>query len=136
MATFQIRPVTEDELPAFETVDQHAFNGRPDTARQRANWHARLELDPRSRCSSFRVETPAWHSAMWQRFTEKTRRVVFYAQNRRDSPEPGQPPIDFPGVSILHYAGDGKWSGGTSSTQLQYSRSSRFAHRRPDCNGR
>ncbi len=45
MATFQIRPVTEDELPAFESVDQHAFNGRPDTERQRANWHARLELD-------------------------------------------------------------------------------------------
>jgi predicted acetyltransferase len=45
MATFQIRPVTEDELPAFETVDQHAFSGRPDTERQRANWHARLELD-------------------------------------------------------------------------------------------
>jgi predicted acetyltransferase len=46
MATpFQIRPVTEDELPAFEYVDQHAFNGRPDSARHRANWHARLELD-------------------------------------------------------------------------------------------
>jgi predicted acetyltransferase len=45
MATFQIRPVTEDELPAFEYVDQHAFNGRPDNERQRANWHARLELD-------------------------------------------------------------------------------------------
>jgi predicted acetyltransferase len=43
--TFQIRPVTEAELPAFEYVDQHAFHGRPDTARQRANWHARLELD-------------------------------------------------------------------------------------------
>jgi ketosteroid isomerase-like protein len=36
-------------------------------------------------------------------------RVVFYMQNRRDNPEPGRPPIDFPGVSILHYAGDGKW---------------------------
>ena len=46
MATpFQIRPVSEGELPAFEYVDQHAFNGRPDTERQRANWHARLELD-------------------------------------------------------------------------------------------
>jgi predicted acetyltransferase len=43
--TFEIRPVTEDELPAFEFVDQNAFNGRPDTARQRANWHSRLELD-------------------------------------------------------------------------------------------
>jgi ketosteroid isomerase-like protein len=36
-------------------------------------------------------------------------RVVFYMQNRRDNPEPGGSPIDFPGVSILHYAGDGKW---------------------------
>jgi predicted acetyltransferase len=43
--TFQIRPVTEDELPAFQLVDQHAFNGRPDSARHRANWLARLELD-------------------------------------------------------------------------------------------
>src|SRR2546425_1087536 len=37
-------------------------------------------------------------------------RVVFYMQNRRDNPEPGGPPIDLPGISILHYAGDGKWS--------------------------
>ena len=36
-------------------------------------------------------------------------RVVFYMQNRRDNPEPGAPPIDFPGISILHYAGDGTW---------------------------
>ena len=36
-------------------------------------------------------------------------RVVFYMQNRRDNPEPGAPPMDFPGISILHYAGDGKW---------------------------
>jgi predicted acetyltransferase len=43
--TFQIRPVTEAELPAFEYVDQQAFNGRPDSARARANWLARLELD-------------------------------------------------------------------------------------------
>lgn len=45
MATFQIRPLTEDELPALQYVDQHAFNGRPDTERHRANWLARLELD-------------------------------------------------------------------------------------------
>jgi ketosteroid isomerase-like protein len=36
-------------------------------------------------------------------------RVVMYMQNRRDNPEPGGPPIDFPGISILEYAGDGKW---------------------------
>src|SRR5205085_2118060 len=34
-------------------------------------------------------------------------RVVFYMQNRRDNPEPGAPPLDFPGISILHYAGGG-----------------------------
>jgi predicted acetyltransferase len=43
--TFQIRPVTEHELPAFSYVDEQAFNGRPDNERQRANWLARLELD-------------------------------------------------------------------------------------------
>src|SRR5215472_7605812 len=43
--TFQIRPVTEDELPAFSYVDQQAFNDRPDTERQRARRLARLELD-------------------------------------------------------------------------------------------
>ena len=43
--TFQVRPVTEAELPAFEYVDQHAFNDRPDSERSRTNWLARLELD-------------------------------------------------------------------------------------------
>ncbi len=37
-------------------------------------------------------------------------RVVVYMQNRRDHPDPSQPPIDFPGVTILGYAGDGKWN--------------------------
>ena len=36
-------------------------------------------------------------------------RVVWRLQNRRDNPEPDKPPIDFPGISILHYAGDGMW---------------------------
>ena len=36
-------------------------------------------------------------------------RVVFYMQNRRDRPGGGAP-IDFPGVSILQYAGSGTWS--------------------------
>ena len=37
-------------------------------------------------------------------------RVVVYMQNRRDNPEPGAPPIDFPGLTVLEYAGDGKFS--------------------------
>ena len=36
-------------------------------------------------------------------------RVFVYMQNRRDNPEPGGAPIDFPGVTLLDYAGDGKW---------------------------
>jgi predicted acetyltransferase len=46
MATpFEIRPVRQDELPAFEIVDQHAFNDRTWPEGIRANWRARLELD-------------------------------------------------------------------------------------------
>jgi hypothetical protein len=37
-------------------------------------------------------------------------RAVVYMQNRRDHPDPSQPPIDFPGITVLNYAGDGKWS--------------------------
>lgn len=40
-------------------------------------------------------------------------RVVVHMQNRRDNPEPGAPPIDFPGISIFEYAGDGRWSAET-----------------------
>lgn len=35
-------------------------------------------------------------------------RVVFYMQNRRDNPS-GEGYVDFPGISILTYAGNGKW---------------------------
>jgi hypothetical protein len=37
-------------------------------------------------------------------------RVVVYMQNRRDNPEPGAPSIDFPGVTVLEYAGDGRFA--------------------------
>jgi SnoaL-like protein len=45
-----------------------------------------------------------WH------MVEPSGRVVVYMQNRRDHPEPGAPPIDFPGMTVLQYAGDGKFS--------------------------
>jgi hypothetical protein len=45
-----------------------------------------------------------WH------VVDDTGRVVVYMQNRRDNPEPGAPPIDFPGITVLQYAGDGKFS--------------------------
>ena len=37
-------------------------------------------------------------------------RVVFEMQNRRDHPDPSQPPIDFPGITVLRYAGDNQWA--------------------------
>jgi hypothetical protein len=40
-------------------------------------------------------------------------RVIVHMQNRRDNPEPGAPPIDFPGLSVFEYAGGGRWSAET-----------------------
>jgi len=46
MATsYPIRPITDDELGAYLTVDQHAFHEGPRPARSRANFLARVELD-------------------------------------------------------------------------------------------
>lgn len=45
-----------------------------------------------------------WH------VVDDTGRVVVCMQNRRDNPEPGAPPIDFPGITVLQYAGDGRFS--------------------------
>ena len=44
----------------------------------------------------------------WHAVDEATGRVIVYMQNRRDHPS-GQGTIDFPGISILEYAGNGKW---------------------------
>lgn len=44
----------------------------------------------------------------WHVVDPERGRVVFYVQNRRDHPR-GDGTIDFPGVSILDYAGGGKW---------------------------
>ncbi len=45
----------------------------------------------------------------WHTVDPDSGRVIFRMQNRRDHPGGGAP-IDFPGVTILQYAGDGKWS--------------------------
>ena len=37
-------------------------------------------------------------------------RVVLHMENRYYSPAPGGPPLDFPGVTILGYAGNGLFS--------------------------
>src|SRR6266850_423482 len=44
----------------------------------------------------------------WHVVDAERGRVVFYVQNRRDHPS-GKGTIDFPGVSIIEYAGNGKW---------------------------
>ena len=43
-------------------------------------------------------------------YTIDNDKVCFHMQNRRDNPDPDGPPyFDFPGLSTLWYAGDGKW---------------------------
>ncbi len=44
----------------------------------------------------------------WHMVDEEQGRVVVYMQNRRDHPS-GQGTIDFPGITILEYAGNGHW---------------------------
>ena len=44
----------------------------------------------------------------WHTIDADRGRVIFYMQNRRDDPS-GQGTHDFPGVSLLEYAGNGKW---------------------------
>jgi predicted acetyltransferase len=44
MVTYPIRPVAEDELADFLTVDQHASHGTPMSGRAHANFLARLEF--------------------------------------------------------------------------------------------
>jgi hypothetical protein len=45
----------------------------------------------------------------WHVVDEQGGRVLVYMQNRRDHPS-GTGTIDFPGITILEYAGDMKWS--------------------------
>jgi SnoaL-like protein len=45
----------------------------------------------------------------WHAVDEATGRVIVYMQNRRDHPS-GEGTIDFPGVTLLQYAGRGRWS--------------------------
>ena len=44
----------------------------------------------------------------WHVVDQELGRVVVYMQNRRDHPS-GQGTIDFPGITILDYAGNGQW---------------------------
>ncbi len=36
--------------------------------------------------------------------------IVYKVVNRADNPEPGKPPIEFPSLQIITYAGDGRWA--------------------------
>ena len=45
----------------------------------------------------------------WHVVDEATGRIVVYMQNRRDHPS-GQGTIDFPGITVLQYAGNNRWS--------------------------
>ncbi len=36
--------------------------------------------------------------------------IVYKVVNRADNPAPGGPPIEFPSLQVIRYAGDGKWA--------------------------
>jgi hypothetical protein len=36
--------------------------------------------------------------------------IIYKVVNRADNPEPGGPPIEFPSLQVIRYAGDGKWA--------------------------
>ena len=40
---------------------------------------------------------------------EPSGRIVVYMQNRRDNTDQSAPPIDFPGMNVIQYAGEGKF---------------------------
>jgi hypothetical protein len=44
----------------------------------------------------------------WHAVDEEHGRVIVYMQNRRDHPS-GEGTIDFPGITVLDYAGNGRW---------------------------
>src|SRR5437899_1445052 len=44
----------------------------------------------------------------WHAVDPESGRIILYVQNRRDHPG-GETPIDFPGVTILEYAGSGRF---------------------------
>ena len=52
---------------------------------------------------------PEIYTAYEWHMLDESGRVVVYMQNRRDHPS-GTGVIDFPGVTLLQYAGDGLWS--------------------------
>jgi hypothetical protein len=68
-----------------------------------------------------REEVRAWIKPIMEQFGElytayewhlcdPSGRIVVYMQNRRDNPDPGGSPIDFAGMTVLQYTGDGKFS--------------------------
>jgi hypothetical protein len=56
------------------------------------------------------VEFPEIYTAYEWHVCSPDGRVVVYMQNRRDNPDPKGGPIDFPGVTILQYAGGMKFA--------------------------
>lgn len=56
------------------------------------------------------ADYPELYTAYEWHVCEPSGRVIVYMQNRRDNPDPEGGPIDFPGITILQYAGDAKFS--------------------------
>ena len=70
--------------------------------------HGRTEVDMWIH-AVMKGRTRDLHGVDW--YTIQDDVVVFHCQNRRDNPDGEGPPYwDFPGLSVLRYAGDGLWA--------------------------
>jgi len=70
--------------------------------------HGREEI--RAWIKPIMAQYPELYTAYeWHSVDETSGRVMVYMQNRRDHPS-GTGTIDFPGITILQYAGNGRWS--------------------------
>jgi hypothetical protein len=56
------------------------------------------------------ADYPEIYTAYEWHHVDGTGRVVVYMQNRRDHPDPARTPIDFPGITVLQYAGGGRFA--------------------------
>jgi hypothetical protein len=70
--------------------------------------HGREEV--RSWITKIMADYPELYTVYEWHMVDPSGRVVVYMQNRRDHPDPASPPIDFPGVTVLQYAGGGRFS--------------------------
>ncbi len=119
---WQVGPVGEDWVAqaALYTPDAVYFD----------HFYGRMTMDEfKVWCTDLMsVQFPELYTVHEWHMVDSAGRVVVHMQNRRDNPEPGAPPIDFPSVTIYEYAGDGRWRAETDYWSLRLAVAARKAY--------